>query len=70
MDVALSGRAIAVPAVADRGAVLRRLRLGDEGFRHLTRGAAIFVLVLLSGIIVSLVYGSLPALRAFGVPFV
>jgi phosphate transport system permease protein len=70
VDVALPGRPIAVSASADRGAVLRRLRLGDIGFRHLTRSAAIFVLILLSGIIISLIYGSLPALRAFGIPFV
>ena len=70
VEVALSGRDIAAPAASDRGAVLRRLRLGDAGFRHLTRSAAILVLVLLGGIIISLIYGSAPALRAFGVPFI
>ena len=70
VDVALSNRDVAVSASADRSAILRRLRLGDVGFRHLTRSAAIFVLVLLSGIIASLFYGALPALREFGVPFI
>jgi phosphate transport system permease protein len=60
---------MAVPASADRSVVIRRLRLGDAGFHHLTRGAAIAVLVILSGIIIALFLGSLPALRAFGVGF-
>jgi phosphate transport system permease protein len=60
---------MAVPASADRSVVIRRLRLGDAGFHHLTRGAAVAVLVILSGIIIALFLGSLPALRAFGVGF-
>jgi phosphate transport system permease protein len=60
---------MAVPASADRSVVIRRLRLGDAGFHHLTRGAAIAVLVILSGIIIALFLGSLPALHAFGVGF-
>ena len=69
VDIALSDRSVAASDSADRGAVLRRLRLGDTGFRLLTRAAAIFVLILLSGIIVSLFYGSLPALREYGIGF-
>ncbi len=68
-DVAFPGRSIAAPDLGDRSAVIRRLRLGDIGFRHLTRSAAITVLIILSGIIISLVYGSLPALREYGVGF-
>ncbi len=49
--------------------VLRRLQLGDMVFRQLTRAAAIAVLVILGGIIVSLVHGSWPALRTFGFSF-
>jgi phosphate transport system permease protein len=48
---------------------LARLRLGDEAFRLITRTAAIAVLVILGGVIISLAYGSLPAFRAFGVNF-
>jgi len=48
---------------------LARLRLGDVAFRHLTRAAAIMVLLILSGVILSLVIGSLPAIRAFGFGF-
>ena len=52
-----------------RAKVLDRLRLGDVAFRHLTRVAAFGVLLLLSGVIVSLIAGSLPALRTFGFGF-
>jgi len=69
VDVALQGGAIAGAERADRSRVLQRLRTRDVGFRHLTRAAALAVLVILSGIIISLVYGSLPALRAFGFSF-
>ena len=48
-----------------RARVLDRLRLGDIAFRHITRAAAIGVLLLLSGVIVSLIQGSLPALQDF-----
>ena len=69
VDVALQGGTISVAEQVDRAKVLQRLRLGDAAFRHLTRAAAITVLVILGGIIVSLVYGSWPALRTFGVGF-
>jgi phosphate transport system permease protein len=65
----LQGRPIAVSPQVERAKVLQRLRLGDAAFRWLTRLAAITVLIILSGIIVSLVHGSLPALRTFGLSF-
>ena len=43
--------------------------MGDVGFRILTRAAAITVLALLGAVILSLIDGSLPALRAFGLNF-
>jgi phosphate transport system permease protein len=52
-----------------RAKVLDRLRLGDAAFRQVTRAAAIAVLLLLSGVIISLVDGSIPALRTFGFGF-
>jgi len=52
-----------------RAKVIARLRLGDAGFRLLTKGAAISVLVILGGVMFSLVVGSLPALREFGFEF-
>ncbi len=45
------------------------MRLGDIGFRLLTRAAALTVLALLGAVIISLISGSLPAWRAFGLNF-
>ncbi|HSV22719.1 MAG TPA: phosphate ABC transporter permease subunit PstC [Xanthobacteraceae bacterium] len=52
-----------------RTRVLARLHVSDVVFRYLTLTAAILVLVILSGIIVALAEGALPALRAFGFNF-
>ena len=49
--------------------MLRRLQLGDAFYSHLTRTAAITVLVILGGIIISLFDGSWLALRTFGFNF-
>jgi phosphate transport system permease protein len=62
------GAMVAVEA-GTRAKVLDRLRLGDLAFRQLTRAAAVAVLLLLSGVIVALIYGSLPALKTFGIGF-
>ncbi len=69
VDIAFQGGAMSATEQVDRAKVLRRLRLGDMAFRHLTRAAAVSVLIILSGIIFSLVYGSWPAMRAFGFSF-
>jgi phosphate transport system permease protein len=61
---------LAATESASRASVLRRLRLTDDIFRGVTRGSAIFVLVILSGVILSLVIGSIPAIRAFGFSFI
>jgi len=53
----------------DRTRVLSRMALADKIFREVTRAAAVIVLVILGGVIVSLVYGSLPAMQAFGFGF-
>jgi phosphate transport system permease protein len=68
-DVALQGGAVNVAQQVDRAKVLQKLRLSDVLFKGMTRAAAIVVLIILSGIIVSLIYGSLPALKAFGLGF-
>jgi phosphate transport system permease protein len=68
-DIALSGNAEASVAATSRTKILRRLRFGDTAFRHLTRAAAILVLIILSGVIIALIKGSLPALQAFGLNF-
>lgn len=54
---------------ADRTVVLRRLATSDKAFHALTKGAAYSVLILLGGVILSLIIGSLPAFREFGLSF-
>jgi len=68
-DLALQSGALQHSEASSRSRALSRLKLGDTAFRHLTRAAAMFVLLLLSGIIVSLVIGSWPALSTFGPGF-
>jgi phosphate transport system permease protein len=69
VDVALANR-LTIPGKAlARTRALDRFRLGDEVFRQLTRAAAVGVLLLLSGVIVSLIDGSIPAIKAFGLGF-
>src|ERR1041384_3012381 len=63
VDLALQGGAVRVDEARSRSKVLGRLKLGDAVFRHLTRAAAFGVLIILSGVIVSLVLGPRPALR-------
>jgi phosphate transport system permease protein len=65
IDVALQDRSVAQA----RALVLRRLRLSDAVFHHLTRAAAVLVLVILGCVILALIDGSIPALRAFGANF-
>ena len=69
VDVALQGTAVMDAGQVDRSMVLQRLRLRDAVFRNLTRASALAVLIILSGIIISLIDGSLPALRAYGFGF-
>jgi phosphate transport system permease protein len=68
VDLALQGTVSAAESVS-RSKVLARLQFSDALFRHLTRAAAFGVLVILSGVIFSLLAGSLPALREFGFGF-
>ena len=70
VDIALPAEIVTTHAASQRARALDRLRLGDIGFRVLTRTAAIAVLLILGAVIVSLISGSLPALRAFGLNFV
>ena len=69
VDVAFSGQVVMPAEAVARTKTLDRLRLGDTVFRHLTRIAAIGVLLLLSGVIISLIDGSIPALKTFGFGF-
>ena len=69
-EVALNETTLQASQSRSRAAVLQRLRSTDTTFRLLTRAAVLGVLVLLSGVILSLVIGSVPAFRAFGLGFV
>ena len=68
-NVALRGNDLTVGEVPAQTAVLRRLRNIDTIFRILTRTSAIGVLVLLTGVIVSLISGAWPSLQTFGFGF-
>jgi phosphate transport system permease protein len=69
VDVALQDQTLMAAEAVTRAKVLDRFRLGDTTFRHLTRAAALGVLLLLSGVILSLIIGSVPAIRTFGFGF-
>jgi phosphate transport system permease protein len=69
-EVALNDTTITTVAGASRAAVLKRLRSTDNLFRGLTRACVLFVLLILSGVILALVIGALPALQKFGIGFV
>src|SRR5262249_62375865 len=69
VDVALSSSDESSAAALSRARFLGRLRFGDVLFYQLTRAAAILVLVILSGVIIGLINGSLPALQALGFNF-
>jgi phosphate transport system permease protein len=68
-DFALQSNSMSVVESPSRAKVLVRLRRSDDLFRILTRSAALAVLVILGGVIVSLIIGSIPALKAFGIEF-
>lgn len=72
-DIRVSEVVLAEPQAptiyVDRSRALARMAWFDAFFRQLTCGSAILVLLILGGVIVSLVYGSAPAIRAFGFDF-
>jgi phosphate transport system permease protein len=53
----------------EKARILRRIGTTDVFFRRLTQAAAIFALLLLGGVMISLINGALPALSTFGVAF-
>lgn len=69
-DMALQSGAVQAIDAPSRAKALARLRISDKIFHLLTRLAAYTVLALLSGVIIALVIGALPALQAFGFSFV
>jgi phosphate transport system permease protein len=70
MDAAVADRDFApIHDEAKRAKTLRRFRLGDLTFKTITQASAVTVLVLLAGVTIALIHGSLPALRTFGFGF-
>jgi phosphate transport system permease protein len=68
-DMAVAG-AVAQTSARDRARALSAFKFGDASFRWLTFAAAVFVLVLLGAIILSLIIGAAPALSTFGFDFI
>ncbi len=68
-EIALSASVETSTAAVSRSRILGGLRISDAVFHHLTRAAAVLVLAILSGVIIALIIGSLPALRTFGFDF-
>jgi len=66
VDFALQSQGLVSAQAVRRAKALDRLRLSDAAFRHVTRAAAVGVLVLLTAVIISLIGGSIPALKTFG----
>ena len=66
MDMALQSSPV---LDEQRVQALRRFRLGDRTFEILTQASAIAVLVILVGVMVALVHGSLLTWRTFGLDF-
>jgi phosphate transport system permease protein len=60
---------LATNDIESRARALRWLILRDNAFRIVTRASAVLVLALLGGVILSLIWGSWPAMRAFGIGF-
>jgi phosphate transport system permease protein len=68
-EVALNGAHTVSGIEQSRHRALRRFRIGESTFRTATLAAAFLVLILLGGVILSLIMGSMPALRQFGFGF-
>jgi phosphate transport system permease protein len=68
-DIAADRSGVIESASRRRARTLRAFNFRDTVFRNLTQAAAVIVLLILSGVIVSLIMGSLPAFQAFGFGF-
>src|SRR5271170_3875730 len=68
-EIAMPKVNVAAPATRTRNEAARGFAASDNFFRRLTKGAAIFVLVLLGGVIVSLIGGSVPVFQTCGLGF-
>ncbi|GGH26254.1 phosphate transport system permease protein [Alsobacter metallidurans] len=69
VDLAMQATHAETPAADSRLKALSRFKLSDAVFGALARLSAMTVLLILSGVILSLIIGSLPTLRAYGFSF-
>ena len=67
--MAMESVSVDVPGKADRVRALAAFRLNDRIFYWVTRLSALLVLAILGGIILTLIVGAWPAMRAFGIEF-
>ena len=69
MEVTIESSKPRASTASSREKALRSLKFGDKAFEYTTQAAAVLVLIILGGVIVSLIVGSMPALQAFGFKF-
>ena len=68
-NLSVQSRSVPLSEATSRAKTLRALKIGDTAFRLTTLVCAVAVLLLLGGVIVSLIVGSIPAIKAFGFGF-
>ena len=68
-DMTMQQTELSRASSAERSNVIKGFRKSDNFFRYLSKGMALFVLVILGGVIFSLIEGSIPAFKAFGFGF-
>ena len=69
-DVVVESGRLSYTGTGERARALRSLRLRDVVFHGLTLSAAVGVLILLGGVILALILGSIPSIKAFGFGFI
>ena len=55
--------------MSERATLVRRIGYGDARFRFLTRSAALLVIAIFVGVLVTLLIGAQPSIQAFGWDF-
>lgn len=68
-DLAVQGTSLEAAGPYDRARALSAFKFGDKAFYWTTRIAAISVLLILGGIILSLIAGAWPAMKEYGFAF-
>ena len=68
-DMAVQSDVMEAAGPYDRARALNAFKLGDVTFYWITRACAISVLLILGGIILSLIVGAWPAMKAYGLSF-